>query len=68
MCDEPTGNLDRKTADAILSLLHILNRDFGKTIVMVTHDAKAADVATRVINLEQTINDNADIAIPEAMA
>ncbi|WP_019676173.1 ABC transporter ATP-binding protein [Arsukibacterium perlucidum] len=68
LCDEPTGNLDRKTADAILSLLHILNRDFGKTIVMVTHDAKAADVATRVINLEQTINDNADIAIPEAMA
>lgn len=68
LCDEPTGNLDRKTADAILSLLHILNRDFGKTIVMVTHDAKAADVATRVINLEHTINDNADIAIPGAMA
>lgn len=65
---EPTGNLDRKTADAILSLLHTLNRDFGKTIVMVTHDAKAADVATRVINLEQTINSNADIAIPGAMA
>ncbi|WP_333608760.1 ABC transporter ATP-binding protein [Arsukibacterium sp.] len=68
LCDEPTGNLDRKTADAILSLLHILNRDFGKTIVMVTHDAKAADVATRVINLEQVINGKADTAIPGALA
>lgn len=53
LCDEPTGNLDRKTADEILSLLAKLNHDFGKTIVMVTHDVKAAEYATRVINLEQ---------------
>ena len=60
LCDEPTGNLDRKTADAILDLLQILNRDFGKTIVMVTHDSKAADFATRVINLENTTNNEID--------
>ncbi|MDK1313310.1 ABC transporter ATP-binding protein [Pseudoalteromonas ardens] len=52
LCDEPTGNLDRKTADAILSLLRVLNQEFGKTIVMVTHDGKAAEYASRVINLE----------------
>lgn len=53
LCDEPTGNLDRNTADEILALLSQLNKDFGKTIVMVTHDPKAADYATRVIHLEQ---------------
>ena len=52
LCDEPTGNLDRKTADEILALLAKLNSDSGKTIVMVTHDIKAADYATRVIDLE----------------
>ncbi|NQZ20977.1 MAG: ABC transporter ATP-binding protein [Colwellia sp.] len=52
LCDEPTGNLDRKTANEILAILAQLNRDFGKTIVMVTHDNKAAEYATRVINLE----------------
>jgi putative ABC transport system ATP-binding protein len=52
LCDEPTGNLDRKTANEILELLAQLNRDFGKTIVMVTHDNKAAEYASRVINLE----------------
>jgi len=55
LCDEPTGNLDRKTADEILALLSRLNRDFGKTIVMVTHDNKAAEYASRVINLESYI-------------
>jgi putative ABC transport system ATP-binding protein len=55
LCDEPTGNLDRKTADEILALLAQLNRDFGKTIVMVTHDKKAADYASKVINLESYI-------------
>jgi len=58
LCDEPTGNLDRKTANEILSLLATLNKDFGKTIVMVTHDLKAADYATRVINLEQYIDES----------
>ena len=55
LCDEPTGNLDRKTADEILALLAKLNSDSGKTIVMVTHDHKAAEYATRVINLESYI-------------
>ena len=45
VCDEPTGDLDRDTAEEILELLAILNRDHGKTIVMVTHDPKAADHA-----------------------
>ncbi|SFD15855.1 ABC transporter ATP-binding protein [Pseudoalteromonas denitrificans] len=52
LCDEPTGNLDRKTADEILSLLAKLNKEYGKTIVMVTHDLKAAEYASKVINLE----------------
>jgi len=55
LCDEPTGNLDRKTADEILALLKKLNNDFGKTVVMVTHDLKAAEYASRVINLEEYI-------------
>jgi len=55
LCDEPTGNLDRKTADEILSLLTTLNEDYGKTIVMVTHDLRASEYASRVINLEQYI-------------
>ncbi len=55
LCDEPTGNLDRKTADEILALLAKLNSDSGKTIVMVTHDHKAAEYASRVINLESYI-------------
>lgn len=53
LCDEPTGNLDRKTANEILSLLSILNKEHGKTIVMVTHDPRAAEYATRLINLEE---------------
>ena len=47
VCDEPTGDLDRKTADEILRLLQMLNREHGKTIVMVTHDPKAAEYARR---------------------
>lgn len=57
LCDEPTGNLDRKTADEILTLLATLNRDFGKTIVMVTHDLRASEYASRVINLEQYMDE-----------
>lgn len=58
LCDEPTGNLDRKTADEILTLLATLNRDFGKTIVMVTHDLRASEYASRVINLEQYMDES----------
>jgi putative ABC transport system ATP-binding protein len=53
LCDEPTGDLDRKAGDEILELLKTLNRDHGKTIIMVTHDPRAADVATRTIHLEK---------------
>lgn len=53
VCDEPTGDLDRETADEILELLQMLNRDHGKTIVMVTHDPKAADHARRLVRLDK---------------
>jgi len=53
ICDEPTGDLDRKTADEILRLLQSLNRDHGKTIVMVTHDPKAADYDRRTVHLDK---------------
>ena len=49
LCDEPTGDLDRETAAEILGLLQILNREHGKTIVMVTHDAQAAEFANRTM-------------------
>jgi putative ABC transport system ATP-binding protein len=53
LCDEPTGDLDRKAGDEILDLLQALNRDHGKTIVMVTHDPHAAERATRTIHLDK---------------
>ncbi|WP_313494587.1 ABC transporter ATP-binding protein [Stenotrophomonas sp.] len=53
MCDEPTGDLDRKSADEILMLLTSLSRDFGKTIVMVTHDSRAAAHADRNLVMDK---------------
>ena len=53
LCDEPTGDLDRKSGDEVLDLLQALNRDHGKTIVMVTHDPHAAARATRTLHLEK---------------
>jgi len=53
VCDEPTGDLDRKTADEILGLLQVLNREHGKTILMVTHDPGAAEFARRTLHLEK---------------
>lgn len=53
LCDEPTGDLDRDTADEILKLLQVLNRDHGKTIVMVTHDAQAAEYAERALHVDK---------------
>ncbi len=53
ICDEPTGDLDRATADQILELLEILNRDHQKTIIMVTHDQKAADHAKHCLHLDK---------------
>ena len=53
ICDEPTGDLDRKTADEVLRLLQRLNSEFGKTIIMVTHDPKAAEYAKRTVHLDK---------------
>ncbi len=53
ICDEPTGDLDRKTADETLELLKSLNEDLGKTIVMVTHDVRAASFATTRMNMDK---------------
>jgi putative ABC transport system ATP-binding protein len=55
VADEPTGDLDRTTAEEILGLLDRLNRELGKTIIMVTHDPKAAEKAHRLIHLEKGV-------------
>jgi putative ABC transport system ATP-binding protein len=53
VCDEPTGDLDRQSAEEILTLLQQLNRDHNKTIIMVTHDPKAAEYARRTLHLDK---------------
>jgi putative ABC transport system ATP-binding protein len=53
LCDEPTGNLDRASSEDILSLLQLLNRELGKTIIMVTHDPVAAAAASKILHLEK---------------
>ncbi len=53
VCDEPTGDLDRQSAEDVLGLLRTLNREHGKTIVMVTHDPKAAEYADHVLHLDK---------------
>ena len=55
VADEPTGDLDRTTAEEILGLLEQLNRELGKTIIMVTHDPKAAEKAQRLVHLEKGV-------------
>ena len=62
LCDEPTGDLDRKSGDEILDLLQQLNQQQGKTIVMVTHDPHAAARARRTLHLEK------GVLVPEAVA
>jgi len=62
VCDEPTGDLDRETAEEILGLLQHLNREAGKTIIMVTHDPKAASFASRIVHLDK------GALVPEAEA
>ena len=63
VCDEPTGDLDRAASDEILTLLQLLNREQGKTIIMVTHDPKAANFAQHRINIDKghitSVNGNA---------
>ena len=53
LCDEPTGDLDRKTAVEILGLLQALNEEHGKTVIMVTHDPRAAGFAKRTVHLDK---------------
>jgi putative ABC transport system ATP-binding protein len=53
LCDEPTGDLDRKSGDEILNLLQSLNREHGKTIIMVTHDPHASARASRTVHLDK---------------
>jgi putative ABC transport system ATP-binding protein len=55
LCDEPTGDLDRKAGDEVLELLGALNREHGKTVIMVTHDPHAAERAGRVLHLEKGV-------------
>ena len=55
LCDEPTGDLDRKAGDAVLDLFDALNREAGKTILMVTHDPRAAERARRTVHLDKGV-------------
>ena len=55
ICDEPTGDLDRQSAEDVLTLLQLLNREHGKTIIMVTHDPRAAGYASRMIHLDKGV-------------
>jgi putative ABC transport system ATP-binding protein len=53
VCDEPTGDLDRETSQSVLTLLKLLNREHGKTVIMVTHDPRAASFATRKLFVDK---------------
>jgi putative ABC transport system ATP-binding protein len=55
VADEPTGDLDRTTAEEVLGLLERLNAELGKTIIMVTHDPKAASHARKIVQLEKGV-------------
>jgi putative ABC transport system ATP-binding protein len=55
LCDEPTGDLDRKSADEILDLLALLVSDHRKTILMVTHDPRAAERASALLHLDKGV-------------
>jgi len=68
VCDEPTGDLDRQSAVDILTLLGQLNRDHGKTIIMVTHDPKAAEFARHVLHLDKGTLVEAGAALAEVPA
>lgn len=68
LADEPTGDLDARSAAEILDLLHRLNTEYGKTIVMVTHDPHAAERATRTLHLEKgALLEGAGAAEPESV-
>jgi len=64
VCDEPTGDLDRQTAEEILHLLQMLNRDQKKTIIMVTHDPRAAEFASRQLHVDKGQLVDGEIRVP----
>jgi putative ABC transport system ATP-binding protein len=68
LADEPTGDLDRESADQVLALLQRLNRELGKTILMVTHDPLAADHARHVVHLDKGQLGRIDTNEPRAAA
>lgn len=65
LADEPTGNLDAVSAKQVMDILDLLNREHGKTIILVTHDAKAASVAGRRLTLEKGVLSNDTGAAPK---
>ncbi|MCG6896130.1 MAG: ABC transporter ATP-binding protein [Thiocapsa sp.] len=66
VCDEPTGDLDRHSAEEVLTLLQRLNREFGKTMIMVTHDPKAAEFARHILHLDKgTLVEQTEPASPD---
>jgi putative ABC transport system ATP-binding protein len=65
VCDEPTGDLDRQSAAEVLGLLQRLNREHGKTIIMVTHDPKAAEYASHTLHLDKgTLVEHGELPLP----
>jgi putative ABC transport system ATP-binding protein len=68
LADEPTGDLDAKTSQEILNLLSLLHTDFGKTIVMVTHDPRAAAHGQRILHLDKGVLDRDEMNQPGAAA
>lgn len=68
LADEPTGDLDRKAGDEILDLLQALNKEHGKTIIMVTHDPLAAERASRTLHLDKGVLQNEGQATPPAVS
>jgi putative ABC transport system ATP-binding protein len=68
VCDEPTGDLDRKSADDVLHLLQTLNREYGKSVIMVTHDPKAAEFASRLLHMDKGALLEQTMVSPEAPA
>jgi len=63
VCDEPTGDLDRETSDSILGLLQLLNREHGKTVIMVTHDPRAAGHASRRLYVDKGLLGSAPLGV-----
>jgi putative ABC transport system ATP-binding protein len=66
LADEPTGDLDAATSEEILNLLQLLNTQFGKTIVMVTHDPRAAAYGRRILHLDKGVLDREEVRAPVA--